>query len=46
MDNKFLESKVLHFKDLFPLDILRLIEEFARETRVSYELKRELKNLT
>ena len=44
MDNKFLESKILHFKDLFPLDILRLIEEFARETRVPYELKRELRS--
>ena len=44
MDNKFLESKVLHFKDLFPLDILRLIQEFARETRVPYELKRELRS--
>ena len=44
MDNKFLESKILHFKDLFPLDILRLIQEFARETRVPYELKRELRS--
>jgi len=43
-ENKFLESNILHFKDLFPLDILRLIEEFARETRVPYELKRELRS--
>ena len=41
--NKFLESKILHFKDLFPIDVLRLIHDFARETRVPYKLKRELR---
>ena len=42
-ENKFLESKILHFKDLFPIDVLRIIHEFASESKIPYELKRELR---
>ena len=43
-ENKFLESKSLHFKDLFPIEILRLINEFAGDHKLDYRLKREMKS--
>ena len=43
-ENKFLESKSLHFKNLFPIEILRLINEFAGDNKLNYHLKREMKS--
>lgn len=43
-ENKFLESKSLHFKNLFPIEILRLINEFSGEQKLDYYLKREMKS--